>query len=157
MSCTQEALIDLPHSRKPVSPLPSTCYHITVSSFHQNTESRMASLICLISFLWSSIGQSETVSLSVVSDSLQPHGLQPARLLCPGNSPDKNSSRLPCTSPGDLPDPGIRTRVDSLPCEPPGKPQNSNTRTTETLVCTPRIRLNMGNVTMNGQVPIPKL
>ena len=91
MSCTQEALIDLPHSRKPVSPLPSTCYHITVSSFHQNTESRMASLICSISFLWSSIGQSETVSLSVVSDSLQPHGLQPARLLCPRDSPGKNT------------------------------------------------------------------
>ena len=27
---------------------------------------------------------------SVVSDSLQPHGLQPARLLCPWNSPGKN-------------------------------------------------------------------
>ena len=28
---------------------------------------------------------------SVVSDSLWPHGLQPARLLCPWNSPDKNT------------------------------------------------------------------
>ena len=28
---------------------------------------------------------------SVMSDSLQPHGLQPARLLCPWNSPDKNT------------------------------------------------------------------
>ena len=31
------------------------------------------------------------VSRSVVPDSLQPHGLQPARLLCPGNSPGKDT------------------------------------------------------------------
>ena len=31
------------------------------------------------------------VSHSVVSDSLQPHGLWPARLLCPWNSPGKNT------------------------------------------------------------------
>ena len=30
-------------------------------------------------------------SHSVVSDSLQPHGLQPPRLLCPWNSPGKNT------------------------------------------------------------------
>ena len=30
-------------------------------------------------------------SCSVVSDSLQPHGLQPARLLCPWSSPGKNT------------------------------------------------------------------
>ena len=32
-----------------------------------------------------------SVSRSVVSDSLRPHGLQPARLLCPWNSPGKNT------------------------------------------------------------------
>ena len=32
-----------------------------------------------------------SVSPSVVSDSLQPHGLQPSRLLCPWNSPGKNT------------------------------------------------------------------
>ena len=31
------------------------------------------------------------VSCSAVSDSLQPHGLQPARPLCPWNSPGKNT------------------------------------------------------------------
>ena len=31
------------------------------------------------------------VSLSVVSDSLRPHGLQPTRFLCPWNSPGKNT------------------------------------------------------------------
>ena len=34
--------------------------------------------------------KSESVNHSVVSDSLRPHGLQPARLLCPWNSPGKN-------------------------------------------------------------------
>ena len=33
---------------------------------------------------------SESVSCSAVSDPLGPHGLQPTRLLCPWNSPDKN-------------------------------------------------------------------
>ena len=34
--------------------------------------------------------ESERVSHSVMSDSLQPHGLQSTRLLCPWNSPGKN-------------------------------------------------------------------
>ena len=34
--------------------------------------------------------QSESVSCSVVSGFLQPHGLQPTRLLCPWNSPGTN-------------------------------------------------------------------
>ena len=37
------------------------------------------------------IHKSESVSYSVMSDSLQAHGLQPARLLCPWNSPGKNT------------------------------------------------------------------
>ena len=36
-------------------------------------------------------GESEGESCSAVSDSLQPHGLEPARLLCPWNSPGKNT------------------------------------------------------------------
>ena len=59
------------------------------------------------------------VSHSVVSDSLQPHGLY-----SPGNSPGQNTevgSLFP--SPGDLPNPGIEPRsptllADSLPAEP---------------------------------------
>ena len=35
--------------------------------------------------------ESETVSRSVVSDSLPPHGLQPTRLLCPWDSPGKST------------------------------------------------------------------
>ena len=37
------------------------------------------------------ISERENVSCSVVSDSLQPHGLWPARLLCPWDFPGKNT------------------------------------------------------------------
>ena len=54
------------------------------------------------------------------------HGLQPARLLCPWNFPDKNTG-MPVPSLGDLPDPGIKPRsspwqANSLLSEPPEKP-----------------------------------
>ena len=35
--------------------------------------------------------ESESVSHSVMSSSLQPHGLEPARLLCPWNSSGKDT------------------------------------------------------------------
>ena len=69
-------------------------------------------------------------SHTVVSDSLWPHGLQPARLLCPwGFSRQEYCSGLPCSSPGDLANPGIKPRspalqTDSLPSEPPEKPES---------------------------------
>ena len=45
---------------------------------------------------------------SVVSDSLQPHGLQPVRILCPwGFSRQEYWSGLPCPSPRDFPNLGI--------------------------------------------------
>ena len=48
------------------------------------------------------------LSHSVVPDSLQPHGLQPARLLCPwGFSRQEHWRELSCPPLGDLPDPGI--------------------------------------------------
>ena len=45
---------------------------------------------------------------SVMSDSLQPYGLQPTRLLCPWYSPGKDIG-VGCHAlpPGNLPDPGI--------------------------------------------------
>ena len=48
-------------------------------------------------------------SRSVVFDSLQPYGLQSPRLLCPWDSPGKDTgwSRLPFPPPGDLPYSGI--------------------------------------------------
>ena len=48
------------------------------------------------------------LSCSVMSDSLQLHGLQPTRVLCPWDSPDKNTG-VGCHArlQGNLPDPGI--------------------------------------------------
>ena len=44
---------------------------------------------------------------SVVSDSLQSYRVEPARLLCPWDSPGKNTGGgLPCRPPGDLSNPG---------------------------------------------------
>ena len=68
------------------------------------------------------------LSCSVMSNSLQPHEWQPAKLLCPwGSSRQGYWSGLPCPPPGDLPNQGIKPRspalqADSLPSEPPGKP-----------------------------------
>ena len=46
------------------------------------------------------------LSCSVVSDSLGPHGLKPARLLCPWDVlRQEYKSELPFPTPGDLPDP----------------------------------------------------
>ena len=66
---------------------------------------------------------------SVVSDSLRPHGLQPATLLCLWDSPVKNilQSRLPFPFPGDLPNPGNEPTSPALAdgfftTEPPEKP-----------------------------------
>ena len=68
------------------------------------------------------------VSHSVMSDSLQPHGLVAHQAsLSMEFSRHKYWSRLPFPSPGDLPNPGIKPRspalqADSLPSEPQGKP-----------------------------------
>ena len=84
----------------------------------------------------------ESVSRSVVSDSLRPHALQPARLLYPRHSPGKNTG-LGCHSllqgvfltqgsnPGLLPCRWILSYQDSLPSEPPGKPSYDR----ESLAC----------------------
>ena len=67
---------------------------------------------------------------SVVSNSWQPCGLQPARLLYPwGFSRQEYWGGLPCPPPGDLPNPGFEPRsptlqADSLLTEPPGKPMH---------------------------------
>ena len=71
------------------------------------------------------------LSRSVMSNSLRPHGLESARLLCPwGFSSQEYWSGLPCPPPRDLPNPGIEPmsptlQADSLPSEPPGKPKNT--------------------------------
>ena len=53
--------------------------------------------------------ESESVSCSVVSDSLRPHGLQSTRLLSLWDSPGMNTGGgLPFHLPGDLPDSRIK-------------------------------------------------
>ena len=67
------------------------------------------------------------VKVLVTSDSLQPHGLQPASRLCPWNSPDRGKT-LKCVaipfSRGSTQDPEVEPgsltlQKDSLPSEPP--------------------------------------
>ena len=72
--------------------------------------------------------KSESVSRSVVSDSLQPSRLQRTQTpLSVGFSRQEYWSKLPFSSPGDLPDTGTEPgasalQTDSLPSELPGKP-----------------------------------
>ena len=61
------------------------------------------------------------------------HGLYPIRLLCPWNSPGRNTGvgSQPFPSPRDLPHPGIELgspalQAYSLSSEPPGKPNLKN-------------------------------
>ena len=68
---------------------------------------------------------------SVMSDSLQPYGLEPSRLLCPWDFPGKNT-KVGCHGllQGIFPTQGLNPQhlylpalqMDSLPTEPPGKP-----------------------------------
>ena len=68
------------------------------------------------------------LSCSVMSNSLQPHGLQPTRLLCPWRfSRQEYWSGLRWPPPRDLPNTGIEPRspafeVDSFTAKPPGRP-----------------------------------
>ena len=67
------------------------------------------------------------LSRSVISNSLQSHGLLHTRHHCPWGFPRPEYwSQLPCPPPGDLPNLRVELRspalqVDSLPSEPPGK------------------------------------
>ena len=85
----------------------------------------------LVSFFWV---KKQSFSLSVMSDSLQPHGLELARLLCSWDSPYKytgmgSHSLLQGIFPTQESNPGLLYwQADSLLSEPPGKPfeQGSN-------------------------------
>ena len=80
------------------------------------------------------MGQVKVKVTQVMSDSLQPHGWY-----SPWNSPGQNLEWVAIPSPGDLPNPGIKSRslalqVDFLPAEPQGKPsvgQQGSNKTTE--------------------------
>ena len=88
---------------------------------------------------WNSPGQNTKVgSLSLLQRIFTIQGSNPGLLHCRQilchlshqASPREYWSGLPCPSPGDLPDPGIKPRSpalqsDSLPSEPQGKPKNT--------------------------------
>ena len=78
------------------------------------------------------------LSCSVVSDSLRPHGLKPARLLGPWDVlRQEYKSELPFPTPGDLPDPRIELKTPASPAPaggffttmPPRKPLYRYTHT----------------------------
>ena len=54
--------------------------------------------------------ENDSFSRSVMSHSSQPHRLKPSRLLCPWNSPDKNSG----VGSHSLPNPGTEPRYPAL-------------------------------------------
>ena len=84
------------------------------------------------------------ISRLVMSDSLRPHALyHPPDSSVHGFSRQENWSGLPFPSPADLPDHGIKAgspalQADSLPSEPPGKPQHPvHAKLPEVSLCDP--------------------
>ena len=90
----------------------------------------MGSSVLLLFNLHLNNESEESVSLSVMSYSLWPHGLEPARLLCPWNSLGKNTgvgchSLLQGIFPTQGLSPGLQyLRQNSLLSEWPGKPNS---------------------------------
>ena len=109
------------HSKKCFPVFVLLSFHFPSFFFAKST----TSLFIYLSFILCNM---VCVSRSVVSKSLQPHGLQPARLLCLWNSPGKKyQSGLSWPFLGDLPDPGIKPgspalQTHTLPSKLPVKP-----------------------------------
>ena len=100
----------------------SLIYDILSVSGIQQSDSIIINNLCMYACV---------LSCSVVSDSLQPHGLQLTRLLCPWDFPGKNTdvgshSLLQGIFPTLGSDPHLlhllHCQVDSLPLMAPGKP-----------------------------------
>ena len=93
----------------------------------QPAPSEHSQRVCLISVRSHITKESASVRLAVVSDSLRPRGLQPARLLCPWDSPGKNTG-VDChfliqgifLTQGSNPSPALP--ADSLPLSHWGSP-----------------------------------
>ena len=74
--------------------------------------------------------------ISLVSNSLQPHRLQPARLLCPWRfSRQEYWSELPCSPLGDLPNPEIEPTSLTAPALAGGFFTTSATWEVPKLIC----------------------
>ena len=102
----------------------SVCYVVCVHLYESMCVWYMHVCVCVCG----SCDVSAVLSCSVASNSWQPHGLQPTRILSPWRfSRQGYWSELPCPPPRSLPNPGIKPRspalqADSLPPEPPEKP-----------------------------------
>ena len=108
---------------------------------------------------------SESVTCSVVSDSLSPHRLLLARLLCPLDSPGKTTGvGSHYVYQGIFPIQGSNPRLrhcrwspalqaDSLPSEPPGKPHYVNHISVGTSPVVQWLRLRAPNEGDPGSIP----
>ena len=69
------------------------CYICLIAVIWNQTYniSKVCLCICVYVYTCVCVCESESVSNSIVSNSLQPHGLQPSRLLCPQESPGNNT------------------------------------------------------------------
>ena len=79
------AWVDIPFSRRSSQPRDWTWVSCTAGKSFTIWANREALGNRII------LGRGKSVSCSVLSDSLWPHGLQPTRLLCPWNSPGQNT------------------------------------------------------------------
>ena len=127
-TCRLPCLSPSPRVSSNSCPLSQWC-HPTISSCLQSFPA-----LGTFSMSWlfeSVVKESESVTCSFMSDSLQPHGLQPTRLLCPWDSPGKNTgvgshSLLHGIFPTQGLNPGpLNYRQIFLPSAPPGKPHIS--------------------------------
>ena len=121
---------DLP-PEKPVCRSRSNSLNWTWNNRLAPNRERSMSRLYIVSLLYLTYMQSSSnsVSCSVVSDSLQPHGLYVARQspVSMGFSRQEYWSGLSFPSPEDLPDPGVEPwspalHADSLPFELQGSP-----------------------------------
>ena len=97
--------------------------------------------LLLLEFYSSTLCMPACWVISVVSHSVRPYGLQPARLLCPWDSPGKNTEVGCCalfpgilltqgSNPADVSCIYLHWQVGSLPLVPPGKSYFIHTRAT---------------------------
>ena len=91
------------------------CLILQVQFYNSERNSRAQRYVRETTGILASMWCCAVLRRSVLSASLWPHGLQPARLLCPwGFSRQEHWSGLPCPPPEGLPKPGIEPRSTSL-------------------------------------------
>ena len=115
----------------------NSVYTLTPNSWFISPLSPFVTVVCFL-YLWvyfvNKFMHACVLAASAVSDSLWPYGPQPARLLCPWNSPSENTgvdhhALFQGIFPTQGSNPGLlcllRWQAGSLPLAPPGKPINT--------------------------------